>query len=87
MKFQMDYFISNQLSLRLNNGIGLMIGIDIVLDEEGNIKLENLYKELILAYAESSTNFKVIPFSKLDDSKLNNYKSIEQQYMNIVNGG
>ena len=80
-------FISNQLSLRLNNGIGLMVGVDIIVDENGEVRFENLYKELTLAYAEYSTNFKVIPFSKLDDSKLNNYKSVEDQYMAIVNGG
>ena len=64
-----------------------MVGVDIIVDENGEVKFENLYKELILAYAESSTNFKVIPFSKLDDNKLANYKSIEEQYMQIVNGG
>ena len=84
--YSLGNFISNQLSIGLNQGIGLMVGMDIIVDENG-VKFENLYKELILAYAENSTNFKVIPFSKLNDQLLNNYKNIEQQYMNIVNGG
>ena len=84
--YSLGNFISNQLSIDLNNGIGLMYGIDIVLDESA-VRFENEYKELVLAYSEKSTNFKVIPFSKLSDSLLNNYKSIEQEYMNIVNGG
>ena len=84
--YSLGNFISNQLSIDLNNGIGLMYGIDIVVDDNG-VRYENEYKELVLAYAEKSTNFKVIPFSKLNDSLLNNYKSIEQEYMNIVNGG
>ncbi len=84
--YSLGNFISNQLSIDLNNGIGLMYGIDIVLDDSG-VRFENEYKELVLAYSEKSTNFKVIPFSKLSDSLLNNYKSIEQEYMNIVNGG
>ena len=84
--YSLGNFISNQLSIKLNNGIGLMYGIDIVMDENG-VKFENEYKELVLAYAEKSTNFKVIPFSKLNNDLLNNYESINEQYMNIVNGG
>lgn len=84
--YSLGNFISNQLSLRLNNGIGLMYGIDIVVDDNG-IRFENEYKELVLAYAEKSTNFKVIPFSKLNNDLLNDYKSVEEQYMKIVNGG
>lgn len=85
--YSLGNFISNQLSIGLNNGIGLMYGIDIVVDNDGIVKLENEYKELVLAYAEKSTNFKVIPFSNLNDELLNNYKNIEKEYMNIVNGG
>lgn len=84
--YSLGNFISNQLSIRLNNGIGLMYGIDIVVNEDG-VKFENEYKELVLAYAEKSTNFRVIPFSKLNNDLLNNYQNIEKQYMSIVNGG
>jgi len=84
--YSLGNFISNQLSIGLNQGIGLMVGMDIVVEDE-KVIFENLYKELILAYAENSTNFKVIPFSKLNDSLLYNYKNINDQYMNIVNGG
>ena len=84
--YSLGNFISNQLSIRLNNGIGLMYGIDIVVDDN-EVRFENEYKELVLAYAFQSTNFKVIPFSKLNNDLLNNYKSIEQEYMKIVNGG
>ena len=84
--YSLGNFISNQLTLTLNNGIGLMYGIEIVVDDSG-IKFENEYKELVLAYSEKSTNFKVIPFSKLNNDLLNDYKSIEEKYMRIVNGG
>lgn len=82
--YSLGNFISNQLVLGINNGIGLMYGIDIIL-EDGNIRFENEYKELVLAYSEKSTNFKVIPFSKLNNSLLNNYVEIEKEYMKIVN--
>jgi len=84
--YSLGNFISNQLSLRLNNGIGLMYGIDIVVDDSG-VRYENEYKELVLAYSEKSTNFKVIPFSKLNNDLLNNYESVNEQYMKIVSGG
>ena len=41
-------------------------------------------KELIYSYSENSTKFKVIPFSKLTEKELPNYKTIETKYMNIV---
>lgn len=84
--YSLGNFISNQLSLTLNNGIGLMYGTDIVVDDNG-VRFENEYKELVLAYAEKSKNFKVIPFSKLNNNLLNNYESVNEQYMKIVNGG
>jgi len=83
--YSLGNFISNQLSIGLNPGIGLMVGMDIIV-EDGKVTFDNLYKELILAYAEKSINFKVIPFSKLNDSLLKDYKNVEKQYMNIVNG-
>ena len=84
--YSLGNFISNQLVLDVNHGIGLMYGTDIVVDEDGKVRFENEYKELILSYSENSTNFKVIPFSKLNNDLLPNYKNIEEQYMNIVNG-
>ena len=87
--YSLGNFISNQLSIAenypsdANPGIGLMVGMDIKVDN-GEVTFENLYEELILAYAENSTNFKVIPFSNLNDTLLNNYKEIQKTYMNIV---
>ena len=90
--YSLGNFISNQLALGLNNGIGLMYGTDIVVDENGKVSFENEYKELVYAYANQydnyndNDNFKVIPFSKLNDNILSNYKTVEKEYMNIVNG-
>lgn len=84
--YSLGNFISNQLVLGINQGIGLMVGMDIVVKDD-KVFFENIYKELILSYSENSTNFKVIPFSNLNNNLLNNYESINAQYMNIVNGG
>lgn len=84
--YSLGNFISNQLSIGINPGIGLMVGMDIVVDEDGVVSFDNLYKELILSYALNSKNFKVVPFSSLDNNMLNDYKTIEEKYMKIVNG-
>ena len=89
--YSLGNFISNQLSISTNAGIGLMLGMDIIVNDEG-VKIDNLYKELILSYADqksnynNNSNFKVIPFSKLTDNYLEKYKEIENKYMKIVNG-
>ncbi len=83
--YSLGNFISNQLSIGINNGIGLMYGVDIVV-KDNKVSFENEYKELILAYSENSTNFKVIPFSKLNNDLLNNYSEIEKKYIKIVEG-
>ena len=83
--YSLGNFISNQLSIGLNNGIGLMYGVDIVV-KDNKVSFENEYKELILSYAKNSTNFKVIPFSKLNNDLLNNYSEIEKKYIKIVEG-
>ena len=51
-------------------------------DDEIIIDIKN--KELLFAYSDNSKNFKVIPFSKMDENYLKNYKEIEEEYMNIV---
>lgn len=83
--YSLGNFISNQLSIGLNQGIGLIVGMDIIV-KDGKVTFDNIYKGLILAYAENSTNFKVIPFSKLNNNLLSNYESINEKYMKIVNG-
>ena len=81
--YSLGNFISNQLVLGLNPAIGLMVGVDIKLEEE-NVKISIKQKELLYAYSNNSTNFKVIPFSKLNNEILPDYKNIESKYMDIV---
>lgn len=81
--YSLGNFISNQLVLGVNSGIGLLVGLDITIkDEKVNFNIKK--KELILSYSEQSTNFKVIPFSKLTDNELKDYKTVEAKYMDIV---
>ncbi|MDO4963066.1 MAG: CapA family protein [bacterium] len=83
--YSLGNFISAQHSLGIDKIIGLMVGLDINV-EDGKVTFDNIDKQLIYTYCTSAyKDFKIYPFSKLDDSILNNYKSIEEEYMNIVN--
>ena len=81
--YSLGNFISNQLVLGLNPAIGLMVGVDIIVDKD-TTKISIKEKELLYSYSDNSTKFKVIPFSKMSDDILSDYKSIEEKYMSIV---
>ena len=81
--YSLGNFISNQLVLGLNPAIGLMVGVEIEI-KDGNKTINVVDKELLYSYSENSHNFKVIPFSKLNDELLPDYKSVEAKYMGIV---
>ena len=81
--YSLGNFISNQLVIDLNPAIGLLLGLDITIDDD-KVKFEIKDKELIYSYSDHSTNFKVIPFKNLSDDILLGYKDIEDNYMKIV---
>ena len=81
--YSLGNFISNQLVLGLNPAIGLMVGVDITVDGT-NTKVSIKEKELLYSYSDNSTKFKVIPFSKMSDDILTDYKNIEEKYMSII---
>lgn len=81
--YSLGNFISNQLVIGINPAIGLLVGLDIT-KEDDEIIIDIKNKELLFAYSDNSKNFKVIPFSKMDENYLKNYKEIEEEYMNIV---
>lgn len=81
--YSLGNFISNQLVLGLNPAIGLMVGIDVII-KDNNLTFSIKQKELLYSYSNNSKEFKVIPFSKLNDNILNNYKDVESKYLSIV---
>ena len=68
--------------------VGLMAALDInkeVKDGETKITIDNARGDLLWTYYQSYKNFKVIPFSRLNDSILYNYRSIYEQYKKYLN--
>lgn len=83
--YSLGNLISSQRILGLEKVIGLLAGTDIVVDDNGKVKFENTNFELHYTYYTSGLkNYKVIPFSKLTNAKLNNYASINTKYRKIV---
>ena len=82
--YSLGNFISAQKSLGLAKIIGLMIGLDIVVNED-IVTFENIDYDLLYTYCTNNyKNFKVIPFENLTDDVLSNHEKIEEEYLNIV---
>ena len=68
--------------------VGMMASFDInknVKNGKTTITIDNIKGDLIWTYHQNYHNFQVIPFSKLDNSKLSGYESIYNQYKPIIN--
>ena len=82
--YSLGNFLSGQRSMGIDKTIGLMIGMDIVV-KNNKVTFENINKSLLYTYSTTyDTNYKVYPFKDLDNSILNDYESLEKEYMNIV---
>lgn len=67
--------------------VGLMPSLTItkkVTKGKTEIKIDNIKNELIYTYYQDLTNFKVIPFSNKNITKLPNYKEVYNTYKNII---
>ncbi len=82
--YSLGNFISGQSPLGIDKIIGLMVGMDIVVNED-KVSFENVNYKLLYTYSTSNCkNYKVIPFDNLTDDILTNHEAIKQQYMDIV---
>ena len=82
--YSLGNFISAQKSLGLAKIIGLMVGIEIIVNDKV-VTFENINYNLLYTYCTNNyKNFKVIPFSNLPEDILPNKDKIEEEYLNIV---
>lgn len=85
--YSLGNFLSSQIGEEKR--VGLMASLNInktVLNGETIITIDNLDYELLYTYYNSSRkDFKVIPFSQLNNKLLNNYESIREKYEAVVN--
>lgn len=83
--YSLGNFISAQRGIEKLTG--LMVSVDVVKDNN-KVSLENVRAELTYTYSDyisnGRVNFKVYPYSKLNEDLLNNYKTYYNKYMDIV---
>lgn len=86
--YSLGNFISNQTTVDdYARRIGLLVNIDIIkttTKNETKIVLDNLTTELIYTYSKDYRNYRVIPFSKIDESILKDYRTYKTKYDAIV---
>ena len=59
---------------------GAIAYVNIKKDENGNISFSDIKADLIYTYFSGSRNFKVYPYTKLNNSLLNNYQTYYNKY-------
>ena len=82
--YSLGNFIAAQKVLGEEKAVGLMVGTDIVV-KDGKISFDKTAFELLYTYSISDLNgYQVIPFSKLTDQYLYDYKNKNVKYRKIV---
>ena len=89
--YSLGNFISAHEVINMANRVGLMSSLDIVKKENSDgtieIRLEHLQNELLYTYyTKDYHNFLVVPFSKMNEGYLSNYREVYQQYKSVVQG-
>ena len=63
---------------------GALVTLDIKKDKDGKITFNNIKANLIYTYFRGSTNFKVYPYTKLNNNLLGNYESYFKKYKEVL---
>lgn len=87
--YSLGNFISAQRGIEKLTG--LMVSLDVKKNLKDNtISFENIEAELLYTYTNNGkgyrSNFKVYPYTKLNNDLLSNYETYYNKYMNIVTG-
>lgn len=83
--YSLGNFVSAHEVINMDNRVGLMTSLTVNKSANGKITIENVDNELLyMYYTNDYHNFKVIPFSKLNNNLLYDYKKYYSKYKNIV---
>lgn len=84
--YSLGNFISSQEELMKRiGGIAAFTINKTVKDGTSKIEITNIKADLLYTYYRNFKNYNVIPFTKLNDSLLYNYRSIYEKYKNYLN--
>ncbi len=83
--YSLGNFISDQGDIDNLTGLMMELTIKKVVDVDDSVKVSVINPKADLIYTKDHKNFKVIPYSKLDNTILNNYQGYYDKYKKIVN--
>lgn len=63
---------------------GALVTLNIEKQKDGTIKFSDIKANLIYTYFKGSSNFKIYPYTKLDNSLLNNFESYYNKYKSVL---
>ena len=84
--YSLGNFASAHEVVNMDNRVGLMTSLEIEKNLKTNkITIKNLENELLyMYYTNEYKDFLIVPFSKIDNSYLNNYQEVYERYKNVI---
>ena len=84
--YSLGNFASAHEVVNMDNRVGLMTSLEIEKNLKTNkITIKNLENELLyMYYTNEYKDFLIVPFSKIDNSYLNNYQEVYEKYKNVI---
>ena len=84
--YSLGNFASAHEVVNMDNRVGLMTSLEIEKNLKTNkITIKNLENELLyMHYTNEYKDFLIVPFSKIDNSYLNNYQEVYKKYKNVI---
>ncbi len=84
--YSLGNFASAHEVVNMDNRVGLMTSLEIEKDLKTNkITIKNLENELLyMYYTNEYKDFLIVPFSKIDNSYLNNYQEVYEKYKDVI---
>lgn len=80
--YALDNFISAQDTP--DKQTGALVTLNIEKQKDGTIKFSDIKANLIYTYFKGNSNFKIYPYTKLDNSLLNNYETYYNKYKSVL---
>ena len=80
------YALGNFISAQdtIDRQTGVIVTLNINKDDEKKITFSNIKANLIYTYFKGSSNFKVYPYTNLNNTLLNNYQSYYNKYKSVL---
>ena len=63
---------------------GVVVSLDINKGEDSKVTFDNIKANLIYTYFKNGRNFKIYPYTKLDNNLLNNYQTYYNKYKSVL---